>query len=465
MTAPYPTGFRLELDATSKQLGDGLWFGGSPPRVVRLTGSGRVAWARLRADGVVDRRTGLLARRLVDTGIAHPVPPAAGSADVTVVVPAFDRPDDLARCLAALGTAHRVVVVDDASIDADSIAKVCSDHGATLVRRETNGGPGAARNTGLAHVSTPFVAFVDSDCLPPLGWLEPLLAHFADPLVAAVAPRVVASAEDTWAGRYSRERSSLDLGEQPARVAPRTRVAYLPSAVLVVRRSAVDGGGFDEALRIGEDVDLVWRLHATGARIRYVASVEVPHREPRGWDALVTRRFRYGTSAGPLARRHPGALVPLVLHPWPTLAVAAALARRPLLACVAAATGAAATARTLRAADIPTTGVLPATARAVQQTYLGLARYAIQFGLPLLVAGLPNRHLRFAASALLLGPPAAAWATSRRRLDPLRYTLAMLVDEFAYGAGVWTGSVRSRTAAPLRPVVARRPLRIDAPRS
>ena len=122
-------------------------------------------------------------------------------------------------------------------------------------------------------------------------------------------------------------------------------------------------------------------------------------------------------------------------------------------------------ARTLRAADVPTAGLLPTTARAVHQTYLGLGRYLTGFASPVLVASLLNRHFRFAASALLLGPPVSAWVASRRRLDPVRYAVGMLADEIAYGAGVWAGCVRARTAAPLRPVVTWRPIRIDARRS
>jgi mycofactocin glycosyltransferase len=466
MTGPMPLGFRLDLDPTAKQLRDDLWFGGSPARVLRLTEAGRAAWHELQEHGVVDRRTGMLARRLTDDGIAHPVPPATSAADVTVVVPAYGRTDDLDRCLAALGTGVPVLVVDDGSPDPDAIAKVCAAHGSTLVRRAVNGGPGAARNTALEHVRSEFVAFVDSDCAPPSGWLAPLLAHLADPQLAAVAPRVTACAADTWPGRYSRARSSLDLGDLPARVAPKTRVAYVPTAALVVRRSALLGSdrAFDETLRVGEDVDLVWRLHAAGRRIRYDPSVCVPHREPATWPALLARRFRYGTSAGPLARRHPGSLTPLVLHPWPTLTVAAVLARRPTLAAAAATAAFATTARVLRSADVPTTGLATATARAIQQTFLGIGRYATQFAAPGLVGGLVVRRTRLAAAALLCGPPLAAWA-GQRRLDPVRYSAGMLADDVAYGAGVWVGSVRARTIAPLRPAVVRRPLRIDPDRS
>ena len=147
--------------------------------------------------------------------------------------------------------------------------------------------------------------------------IQQLAAHFADPLVAAAAPRVVAEESPSSAGRYAVVRSCLDLGNQPARVRPGSRVGYVPTAALVVRTAVlVEVGGFDPALRYGEDVDLVWRLHRAGWRVRYDPSEVVEHAEPRTWPALLARRFRYGTSAAPLARRHPGAMAPLVLHKW-----------------------------------------------------------------------------------------------------------------------------------------------------
>ena len=84
----------------------------------------------------------------------------------------------------------------------------------------------------------------------------------------------------------------------------------MPTAALVVRarRPADAGQGgavFDPALRCGEDVDLIWRLHDAGWRIRYEPAVRVGHHEPASWPGLLARRFRYGTSAAPLARRHP----------------------------------------------------------------------------------------------------------------------------------------------------------------
>jgi hypothetical protein len=280
-----------------------------------------------------------------------------------------------------------------------------------------------------------------------------------------------------WAGRYTTAACCLDLGEAEARVVPGTRVAYVPTAALVVRRAALAQGEpgrvFDPALRWGEDVDLVWRLHAVGWRIRYDPAVRVSHHEPEGWPALRTRRFRYGSSAAPLALRHPGRVPPLVLHPWPALTAAGLLAGSPAVASLGFTGSVLAMHRTLHRAGIPARGVVPAMLDGTRQTWLGMGRYACQYGMPVLAAALvapggaaPARRWarRAAVASLLLGPPLTAWPARRGTLDPVRYVLGRLADDVAYGTGVWAGALRARSLAPVRPVIAWHPFRTSPAR-
>jgi len=484
--AGMPIGMPVELDPDTRQIADDVLFGGSPARVLRLSAAGRRALAELRAGPVTSAAGATLARRLADTGMAHPRPvqsvPGAAAAvldapvldapvlDATVVVPVRDRARELNRCLAAAGTGYPVVVVDDGSADAAAVAAVCAAHGARLLRRSVNGGPGPARNTALGVVSTRFVAFLDSDCIPPPGWIDALAGHFADPLVAAVAPRVVgiaagpagaAGAADAAAAAGG---SPLDLGDRPARVAPLTRVAYVPTAALVVRRAAI-GAGFDEALRYGEDVDLVWRLIEAGWRVRYEPDVRVAHTEPASRSALLRRRFRYGNSAAPLTRRHPGAVAPLVLQPWPTITMAALLARRPLTAGSAFGVSTVLLARRLGANGLPAQGLARPMAGGVWQTWLGTGRWCGQFAAPalLLVLARPGGRRartrwgrRLAAASLLVGPPLVQWG-QRRDGTPLRFTVETLADQAAYGAGVYAGCLRERLVTPVLPSVSWQP--------
>ncbi len=177
--------------------------------------------------------------------------------DVTVVIPVRDRQAELVRCLAGLARMPRVIVVDDCSADPAAIARVASEAGARVLRRMVNGGPGAARNTGLAAADTPLVAFLDSDCVPGPGWLDSLLPHFTDPAVGAVAPRIVPDdLGRTWLARYEGASSTLDMGARASIVRPGSRVPYVPGAALVVRRAAA-GAGWVENMWVGEDVDFV----------------------------------------------------------------------------------------------------------------------------------------------------------------------------------------------------------------
>ncbi len=455
-----PEGVHLDLDPSVRRFRDGaVLTGGFPGRLVALSPEGARALGRLTGDGRLSEADRRLGRRLVTAGMAHPrFPNHPGAGDVgpslTVIVPVRDRSALLDRCLASLGDAAPVVVVDDGSADPTAVATVCRRRGAHLVRRPESGGPGAARNDGLAVVDSELVALVDSDCTAPEGWLSALAPLFADPELGAVAPRVRPrrrKATRSLLARFAEDRSPLDMGAAPGEVGPGRKIRYAPTAALVARRAAL-GTGFDTDLRVGEDVDLVWRMCDTGWRVRLEPSVTVFHEEPATWRTWMGRRFHYGMSAGPLARRHPGRLAPVELHAWPSAIVAAGLSRRPTMAGALLLASAASTFGAVRDHGIPFGVALRWTASGAGWTLVGLGRALTTLAVPAVVFT-AWRHRRQAAPAalLLLAPPLVEWWRRRPAVDPLRWSLACIVDDVSYGAGVWAGCVRSRCAGPLLP--------------
>ncbi|MGH3174039.1 MAG: mycofactocin biosynthesis glycosyltransferase MftF, partial [Streptosporangiaceae bacterium] len=349
-----PAGFRLRPDPGARTLAGGTVItGGYPIRVLRLSPAGarHVAgwWDGTPVPGNAKARA--LARRLLDTGIAHPMLERdRARPDVTVVIPVRDRHAELARCLAGLAGAPRVIVVDDGSADPAAIQSAAAAAGASVVRRPVNGGPAAARNTGLAAAQTPLVAFLDSDCVPvagPANWLDALLPHFADPAVGAVAPRIVPhEAGRTWLARYEGASSTLDMGWRPSIVRPGSRVPYVPGAALVVRREAA-GIGFAEDMQVGEDVDFIWRLAASGWRVRYEPAATMGHQHRVRLREWLSRRKDYGTSAATLELRHPGAVRPLYVSAWTAAAWLTAAFGHPEAGAVVTGTGTALLARRL----------------------------------------------------------------------------------------------------------------------
>jgi mycofactocin system glycosyltransferase len=470
-TTPLPASFALHQAASTVQLdGGAVVLGGSPVRLFRISARAQRLVDEWRVGHVVGDKRGarLLARRLVSSGAYAPRPTNSTFQrdDVTVVIPVRDRATQLDRLLHALG-GLACVVVDDASADAATTKEIAERHGARFVALASNCGPAGARNAALPAVHTPLVAFVDSDCVPAPSWLDPLLGHFDDPVVGAVAPRVIPQAQNgdqpDPVRAYEMIRSSLDRGNTEGPVRRGSPITYVPSAALVVRMAVTPGSVlFDSTLRGGEDVDLVWRLADAGWDVRYVPAGRVEHDSPSTLREFLARRTFYGTSAAPLSRRHPGSLAPLDVSAW-SLAVWLLVAKRhPLLAAATLSASIGLLADRLRGLTgdpvaVATRIAGDGTVRSAVPALSGLARAWS----PALLAGLTFRRTRRAAALALLIPALADWRKDRKTrnkkdgsaLGPWPYLALHVADDAAYGAGVWLGCARERTVAPLVPRV------------
>lgn len=442
---------RYRRDPSWQQPGDGrVIIAGSPLRLFKVSAGGaHVVAASLSGEHPDTAVVHRLLDRFVDAGALHPEHPDAPytADDVTVVMPAFGEAPTPPPGL-------RTVVVDDASTTPVAVP------GVTVLRLEHNQGPAAARNAGLALVDTPLVAFVDADVSVADGWLDALLPHFTDPRVALVAPRVCGAVQPGRLAGYEQRHSPLDLGDQPARVSPGSRVSYVPAAALVCRTDALrDAGGFEPAMRVGEDVDLVWRLVAAGHRCRYEPSAVVHHRPRHSLGGLLRQRVGYGRSAAPLARRHPGALAPVRMSGWSLATWALVAMRRPWLATVLAAGTAVALQRKLR--DVPHAAAAMLALRGHLAAGRQLAKGVTRVWWPLALAVawvVPRARLPLVAACV---GPSAVEALRQRSSQPLRDLPLLLADEMAYGAGVWRGVIDEREPGPLVPDLSGWPRRGD----
>ncbi len=437
---PLPAGFRVVFDRAARRPRAEVLVGGSPVRVIRLRPAGAAVLDRWIDGEPVGPGAGAqaLARRLLDAGIVHPRPPAPACGPVTVVIPVRDRAGGLMATLGALGPVQAVIVVDDGSTTPVAAAE------AAVIRHPSPQGPAAARNAGWRAAKTELVAFVDADCEPAPEWLALVLPHFADGAVGAVAPRIVSRG-----CAYERQRSPLDLGPHEALVAPGRAVGYVPTAALIVRREALeDVGGFDEALRFGEDVDLVWRLGGRGWRVRYEPAARVVHPDRGQLTGWLEQRYQYGRSTAPLGLRHGQAVAPVSISPANAAVWVLAWGGHPWLAAGVA--GLSTAARMRRAGSDRATAFT--LAKLAVRGHLG-AGWALATAIrrswlpPAAVCGGP----RLVAAAFTI-PPLVEWAGGRAGgMGPLRWLVARGADDLAYQAGVWAGAIERRTAVGLLP--------------
>jgi GT2 family glycosyltransferase len=198
---------------------------------------------------------------------------------ITVVVPAHGNEEQLRLALDAIFAAEpraaEVLVVDDASPRA--LAPLLGGYDCRTLRREAQGGPGAARNDGVAAARYEVVAFVDSDVVVQKDTLGRLAATFERP-----------DAPDAVFGSYDDEPGSDAFLAQYRNLlhhfihqgAERAAQTFWAGCGAVRRASFQEAGGFDVARfrrPSVEDIDLGYRMIDRGMRIELDKSIQVRH--------------------------------------------------------------------------------------------------------------------------------------------------------------------------------------------
>ena len=180
---------------------------------------------------------------------------------VSLIIPTYDRPHMLPRCVEsaqAAGASVEVIVVDDASVD--STAEVCrSLGGITYVRLEHNQGVAGARNVGLLASTADYVAFLDDDDLRLPGSLDHQLALLeAAPEAGFVAgAALLADEHGVPTGEVAAPRAaSGDVFWQVLEL----NLFLLPLTVLLRKSCFFEVGLFDQRLAGIDDWDMWARI-------------------------------------------------------------------------------------------------------------------------------------------------------------------------------------------------------------
>jgi glycosyltransferase involved in cell wall biosynthesis len=168
-----------------------------------------------------------------------------------------------------------------------------------VVDASSRPGPGAARNAGVLAATGERLVFCDADDVVQPGWIGTLTGALDD------------SQADVVAGAFDFGMLNGATSGVPPSPAATGLLGFLPFGLasnLAVRRSAFEAvGGFDEQLRVGEDIDLCWRIQLQGGRFEEVLGAVVARREPEALGDVFRQALAYGRSGVRLYRRHRGA--------------------------------------------------------------------------------------------------------------------------------------------------------------
>jgi GT2 family glycosyltransferase len=221
----------------------------------------------------------------------------------SVIVPTFNRPTSLQRCLAALSrlsyakNEYEVIVVDDGgSADiGEAVAAAQSEMNVSLIR-QVNCGPASARHNGAQYANGDFLAFTDDDCEPSAEWLDGLKAALQAKPDALAGGRVV----NGLAGNpYAEASQSISEFCYSHFNRESNNGKFFESNNIALAKVLYRRVGFDETypLNVSEDRDFCDRWLASGLKMMCAPKAIVVHRHQMGFVKFCRQHFSYGRGA------------------------------------------------------------------------------------------------------------------------------------------------------------------------
>lgn len=221
----------------------------------------------------------------------------------SIVIPTYQRPSKLARCLQAIAKLNypkdnfEVIVVNDGGeIEEEILFSICQDLNFTILRQD-NSGPATARNYGAKSAKNEFLAFTDDDCEPDPEWLikfaeqiklssEDLIGGFT---VNAIEKNIF-SASSQMLVTYL-----YDYGEES-----NPDFTFFTSNNMTVSRSKfLSLGGFEESFTLpaAEDRDFCSRWKEANNQMFFLKTAIVHHHHNLSLKEFWRQHFNYGRGA------------------------------------------------------------------------------------------------------------------------------------------------------------------------
>ncbi|MEM9947569.1 MAG: glycosyltransferase [Cyanobacteria bacterium P01_D01_bin.36] len=221
----------------------------------------------------------------------------------SIVVPTYNRPPQLAACLQALtqldypGDRVEIIIVDDGSKTPlnQTVAPFQKDAKVTLVRQQ-NGGPAAARNTGVQHATGNYIAFTDDDCMPDTHWLKEFAIALQTNPNAMVGGRTINALPRNL---YSSASQAL-IDYLYSYYSEATQGIFFASNNIAMAKSHfLNIGGFDVSfpLAAAEDRNLCDCWQQAGYPMKYVPAATIQHAHALSLKSFWRQHFGYGRGA------------------------------------------------------------------------------------------------------------------------------------------------------------------------
>lgn len=201
-------------------------------------------------------------------------PTKDGTPLFSVIIPAYNAAHHIVDALTSVFSQqtnnYEIIVINDGSPDSVELEKALAPYLDDIVYiRRPNGGPAAARNTGIRAARGEYIAFLDSDD----EWVATHLTEMTD--VFKRDPSLDLVYGDAVNFGDLAQPGATTMGHNPSEGLATfeslvlSKCTVVGSTVVARRQALIDAGLFDESFVQGEDFDLWARVAYRGGRIDY----------------------------------------------------------------------------------------------------------------------------------------------------------------------------------------------------
>ncbi len=193
---------------------------------------------------------------------------------VSIVLPAYNEEKVIKKTLDALMRLtyipKEIICVNDGSTDNTlRIAQETATDKTIKVLSKSNGGKWSALNHGIKAAKGTLIICIDADTILDQNAIEPLISHFDDPKVAAVAGNIKVGNRKKLLTKLQALEYVSGLNIQRRSEAYFSKITVVPGPLGAFRASVLESVGLYTGDTFAEDADLTLKILKAGYKITY----------------------------------------------------------------------------------------------------------------------------------------------------------------------------------------------------
>ena len=251
---------------------------------------------------------------------------------VSIIIPAYNEGKVIEKTIrSVLELSYKqkeIFVVDDGSKDDTlEIAKLMeTNNPISVISKKKNGGKWNALNKGIELSKSEIIVCIDADTVLDKNAIQPLVRHFIDSKVGAVAGNIKVGNRQKILTKLQALEYISKLNIQRRSEAFFRKVTVVPGPLGAFRRSIIKEVGFYSGDTFAEDADLTLKILKAGYKIKYEPNSIGYTEAPTSIFDLAKQRYRWYRGLLQVLIKHKGmvlnpkyGITGLFIIPWASL--------------------------------------------------------------------------------------------------------------------------------------------------